>query len=297
MEGYFSSLSSLIQNYYYSTTETSLVVWLFSLSVMMFFSFPIFIYLFFPSLQVTGFRELFRHYILRIPDPDRSWMQDEQFVESYGNLYQHIHLPSNQCRLKEEEEDADVTHFLFLMHGVNGYALDLSYPEMMLKLFRDEKILQLIGNQQNSTTAAVQQRNQQPTPKRQYLVVHAATSNERKTKDGIVKGGKRLNEEMSQVITHEMKKKNKRKNSTNTIKPEITISMFGNSLGGLYCRFAIAEFMKENNPLMSKYTVKLNVFLTTATPHLGVSKQTYFPLPRTAEIGLAHTMGETGRDL
>jgi hypothetical protein len=34
-----------------------------------------------------------------------------------------------------------------------------------------------------------------------------------------------------------------------------------------------------------------------ATPHLGVAGHTYFPIPRSAEIGIGKAMGQTGRDL
>ena len=38
------------------------------------------------------------------------------------------------------------------------------------------------------------------------------------------------------------------------------------------------------------------VFLTTATPHLGISGHTYFPLPRAAEFMVAQSMQVTGKD-
>jgi Putative serine esterase (DUF676) len=41
----------------------------------------------------------------------------------------------------------------------------------------------------------------------------------------------------------------------------------------------------------------LNIFCTTATPHLGISGHTFVTLPRRAEIGLASAMGTTGKDL
>ena len=49
--------------------------------------------------------------------------------------------------------------------------------------------------------------------------------------------------------------------------------------------------------LDGKYRLHFNIFCTTATPHLGISKHTFVPLPRSAEIGAAYVLGETGRDL
>jgi len=49
--------------------------------------------------------------------------------------------------------------------------------------------------------------------------------------------------------------------------------------------------------LDEKYRLHFNIFCTTATPHLGISKHTWVPIPRSAEIGIAQTMGDTGKDL
>ena len=90
--------------------------------------------------------------------------------------------------------------------------------------------------------------------------------------------------------------------------------MLGNSLGGLYSRYAIAklkercrESCKQNGTeqaasndcyiLDDAFAVHPNIFCTTATPHLGVAGHTFLPLPRRAEIGVAHAMGQSGKDL
>jgi hypothetical protein len=40
-----------------------------------------------------------------------------------------------------------------------------------------------------------------------------------------------------------------------------------------------------------------NIFCTTATPHLGISRHTWLKIPRLAEVSIAHLLGETGKDL
>jgi len=130
------------------------------------------------------------------------------------------------------------------------------------------------------------------------MVVHSAICNERKTTDGVAAGGERLVEEMLHVIREEMK--------VRPLTQNITISVIGNSLGGIYGRYAVAKLAErcdyvENDDkhwlLDGKYRLHFNIFCTTATPHLGIAGHTYLPLPRTAEIGVAHAMGDTGKDL
>lgn len=165
---------------------------------------------------------------------------------------------------------------------------------------------------------------------RQDIVVHAAVSNEKKTADGVKQGGERLVEEMVTVIRQEMYKRQQdrerlREQQANskdgsgfckydddeeTIR-DITVSILGNSLGGIYSRYAIAKLAERCDKvkldgdghydilyvLDGSYRIRFNVFCTTATPHLGLADHTFVPIPRTAEIGVAHAMGDTGRDL
>lgn len=175
------------------------------------------------------------------------------------------------------------------------------------------------------------------------MVVHNSVCNEGKTTDGIRNAGDRLVNEMRQVIEDEMTKRHPEleaylkallasekqqeeedekeplsspssvESTTSTSQKEevpkvydITISILGNSLGGLYGRYAIAKLIERHCVLEprtdcwildGRFRLHLNIFCTTATPHLGVSRHTYVKLPRTAEIGVAHTMGTTGKDL
>lgn len=153
------------------------------------------------------------------------------------------------------------------------------------------------------------------------FIVHNAICNENKTDDGVVNGGDRLADEILQVILYEVEKKKRLLGDIGgSIEPvDVTISLIGNSLGGLYTRYAVARLAEmakqsasessvdEDTSIEPAYYVfeygdtsfrlHFNVFCTTASPHLGCSDHTYFPIPRVAERGIAHGLGETGRDL
>lgn len=155
------------------------------------------------------------------------------------------------------------------------------------------------------------------------FIVHNVKCNEGKTDDGVVNGGNRLADEILEVIRYEVEKKRNLLGNTDSADGhvDVTISLIGNSLGGLYTRYAVArlaECAKKSSCKEShgegdatkqqrdyylitdgKSTIRLhfNVFCTTASPHLGCADHTYFPIPRVAEKGIAYGLGETGRDL
>lgn len=138
------------------------------------------------------------------------------------------------------------------------------------------------------------------------FIVHNAACNEGTTHDGVVKGGERLGNEIIDVIRSELE--GRRHN--NKEYSDVTISIIGNSLGGLYGRYAVMQLdellpssAEDGDDLQQHYildnTIRIhfNVFCSTASPHLGCADRTYFPIPRFAEIGIAKRLGETGRDL
>ncbi|KAL7468791.1 hypothetical protein ACHAXS_009024 [Conticribra weissflogii] len=161
------------------------------------------------------------------------------------------------------------------------------------------------------------------------FIVHNAVCNEGRTDDGIEKGGERLANEIIDVIRHEVNQRTERdginiNHDSTKIPVDVTISIVGNSLGGLYGRYAIARLAEilvspqpdptnnttvidnegNSNRTEKKYfilddniRVHFNVFCTTASPHLGCANHTYITIPRLAEIGVAYALGETGRDL
>ena len=281
--------------------------------------------------------------------------------------------------------EASVLHFCFLLHGHRGYSTDLTYLQRGMQHYAEQEKEKQHENGNNNNNNNNNQSTQKQPPQ-EDLIVHCAACNEGRTADGVKNGGERLVQEMLQVIRTELRQRqqlqncNKNQqngtndnsgNSNNNISMEdITISIVGNSLGGIYGRYAIAKLTeqlesevnitvegnntetdttlgeghdsnssninnnnnndndnnnnnnndndnnKNNNNnnnndddnkgdrvvtstvvLDGKYRLHFNIFCTTATPHLGISKHTFVPLPRTAEIGAAYVLGETGRDL
>jgi len=203
--------------------------------------------------------------------------------------------PFSMNSLEEIEHDEDlavynslgahVAHFCFLFHGYQGRSEDLSYLHTVMEVLVEKEKRKIIEKQQTN-----------PSLPRQDLIVHSVVANERRTADGVINGGERALEEMLTRI--------RRYSSEKREICQITVSVVGNSLGGIYSRYAIARLAeicdsgKDEIMLMdSVHPIYFNVFCTTATPHLGISKHTYLPLPRLAEIGVAHSMGRTGKDL
>jgi hypothetical protein len=200
------------------------------------------------------------------------------------------HYAENESLHQEYHHDTlPVTHFCFLIHGHRGLSRDLQYLHAVLERFG------ALEQQKKS-------RSHQSMRRKDTLIVHNCVSNEGRTHDGVAAGGDRVVEEMLEVIRSEM---NKLPFRGDTDSHEITISILGNSLGGLFGRYAIAKLIERHCVrqeddawlLDGKYRLHLNVFCSTASPHLGVASNTYFRVPRSAEVAVAHTMGETGKDL
>eukprot|EP00934_Nitzschia_sp_Nitz4_P001120 Nitzschia sp. Nitz4//scaffold107_size73032//12908//14512//NITZ4_005756-RA/size73032-processed-gene-0.69-mRNA-1//-1//CDS//3329532581//1120//frame0 len=215
---------------------------------------------------------------------------------------------------EDEDEDLtkfiqapDVTHFCFLLHGHRGLSNDLAYMQHVMRRCAVEE-----KEKRNGTDVSKEQESNASTSDAaqksnliQDMVVYTSTCNEHKTQDGVRKGGDRLVEEMKLVIDGEMSKRFPDLFTTDK-RYNVTISILGNSLGGLFGRYAIAKFIErycvkdtssDSFILDGRYNLSLNIFCTTATPHLGVSRHTYVKIPRTAEIGVAHALGDTGKDI
>eukprot|EP00549_Striatella_unipunctata_P015962 CAMPEP_0118704632 /NCGR_PEP_ID=MMETSP0800-20121206/19350_1 /TAXON_ID=210618 ORGANISM="Striatella unipunctata, Strain CCMP2910" /NCGR_SAMPLE_ID=MMETSP0800 /ASSEMBLY_ACC=CAM_ASM_000638 /LENGTH=376 /DNA_ID=CAMNT_0006606557 /DNA_START=34 /DNA_END=1164 /DNA_ORIENTATION=- len=148
----------------------------------------------------------------------------------------------------------NAVHFVVLVHGLMGSDLELKYlQETLTKNFNDEDDIP--------------------------MVVYSSNTNVGKTFDGIAAGGTRLAKEvMDKVEGYKCQGGEK-----------VFLSFVGNSLGGLYARYALS--------LLNWDQIVPCVFCTTATPHLGVSKHTYVPIPRSVEWVTANLMQPTGKDL
>ena len=142
------------------------------------------------------------------------------------------------------------THLVILVHGLAGNEKELGY---------------------------LQESMERQAPQHLPVVFHSAKCNLKRTTDGIGKGGQRLVQEVEEQIR--------------AIDDSVVLLSFvGNSLGGLYARYAIAHL-----DLTGK--AKPFVFCTTMTPHLGVSKETYVSLPGFMESLVADVLGASGRDM
>ena len=272
----------------------------------------------------------------------------------------------NQMEEKEEsttvEHNGDMTHFCFLVHGYRGKPADLLYLRSAMadtaeKTFSsslsssisssinlvDENTSKNAGTTHTTATthnATAQFDKDQTkninssiqTPSRKSnkhrIILHSCQSNWHRTSDGIEAGGERIFDEMLAVIQKSMQQEQSVKNDIDRDNDihDVTVSLIGNSLGGLYSRYAIARLAAyaKNQTLNStdvgttmedpsdsndgninnksflidgKIRIHFNIFCTTATPHLGVSGHTWLPIPRSAEVGIGSLMGQTGRDI
>jgi len=169
---------------------------------------------------------------------------------------------------------------------INGFMAD-----SIRRCFPYESILNSIHKQENKSN---------------NIRMHFISSNNGKTFDGIQKGGERVAHEIIDVIKKEVNESMLR----NKVITDVTISMFGISLGGIYGRYAISDLYEifcadlnggmENFSEMTmddgKIKVHFNSIHTYMSPHLGISKQTYFPFTKKVENFLANATKQTGLD-
>lgn len=194
-----------------------------------------------------------------------------------------------------------VIHFCFLVHGYNGRPADLLYLRTAMANEAEDEFRSL-NCQRDESCSSVENKSK-------MIVLYSCQSNWGRTSDGVEKGGARILDEIRSVIRDHIQLYNDEKNDEDddqkTEPIDITISLIGNSLGGLYSRYAIAKLAEGSNSssneefllLDGKIRAYFNIFCTTATPHLGISGHTYIPIPRSAEIGIGKIMGQTGRDI
>ncbi len=282
--------------------------------------------------------------------------------------------------LQQQNNVEQITHFCFLVHGYRGKPADLLYLRSAMASTAEKSFTTTtLSNTSNTTSSSSststtssfaeqnpqdQQRDenddtsgkemtnnnhQEKQTKKHRIVLHSCQSNWNRTSDGVEAGGERIFNEILTVIRTAMQNHTDTNTDTNNASVssddiiDVTMSLIGNSLGGLYSRYAIAKLaefaqVQDDNgnntndinrrlgetsstttttttPSSSslhstrttskttsyiidgKIRIHFNIFCTTATPHLGVSGQTWLPLPRSAELGIGSLMGQTGRDI
>jgi hypothetical protein len=127
-------------------------------------------------------------------------------------------------------------------------------------------------------------------------IFHRVKCNNTSTFDGIAAGGTRLAREVRDFVAAYVKE---RKKSWQRSESEYhsSISFFGYSLGGMYCRYALSVLSFEFDAGPTRVHLHPMDFCTAATPHLGIASHTYFILPRCMEYVFAYLFGKTGKDL
>jgi hypothetical protein len=118
--------------------------------------------------------------------------------------------------------------------------------------------------------------------KKDGCVVLQSSSNQLlKTLSGVREGGYSLASEIQIAVSklHHLQK----------------ISIVGNSLGGLYARYAIGELYDSSRGTIAG--LQPHCFMTIASPHLGIRDYTYFDIPNYMKSTLSLPMLTTGKDL
>ncbi|KAL7536086.1 hypothetical protein ACHAXR_006928 [Thalassiosira sp. AJA248-18] len=216
---------------------------------------------------------------------------------------------SSSCVVGKKEQDDNAVEVV-----QNGESRRGKLDRLLFSRNKKQNENRLHDSKKGSTANNNVMGNENTKQSKNTLVVHNAACNEGKTHDGIIKGGERLATEMLNVIRSEQTGMQQQEDSAQREPIDVTISIVGNSLGGLYGRYAVAELAEvlesptqttsgEENEASHYYLldgyirVHLNVFCSTASPHLGCASHTYLPIPRTAEIAIGQGLGQSGSDL
>jgi Putative serine esterase (DUF676) len=192
--------------------------------------------------------------------------------------------------------DIKRVHVIFCVHGWIGCPQDLGYVHHAC-----EEQANKLQNELH--------RESEP------FYVYTCVSNHGKTNDGIQAGGERVADEIRQFLQRVQEKHQRWEDGLSSLE-EITISMIGYSLGGLYSRYALPRILEPLQRLPSTTAAGTStsiprasslppppppiltpkVFCTIATPHLGSDGHTYFPFPKPLQ-NVFGWFSQTGRDL
>lgn len=174
-------------------------------------------------------------------------------------------------------------HIMVLVHGMKGNHQELAYLQEALER-------ELRGTTDSRTDK---------------VLVHAATCNDYNTLDGIEAGGRRLANEINGIFTNRLQEEEQNRLEGRLV---ISLSILGNSLGGLLARYALAfidwnlsdiqgQLHQQTGQESNNVIVIPMLFVTTATPHLGIRDMTYWNLPRSLYPAAAWYMKQSGNDL
>jgi len=212
----------------------------------------------------------------------------EEFVDEEDDDGNDDDLSMDDDKKNDNDKNTNEiqTHYIFLVHGWLGNSLEMSYIE--------NAIVNQV--QKSATTSAAAQKSR--------VIVHSVTANNGRTTDGIAKGGIRIAQEIQNFMKEDVKAYTKLSSSSLSLSSspspmahQASISFVGNSLGGLYSRYALSCIPTQLDIPSMKIVLHYNIFCTTVTPHLGVASNTYIKLPRFMEHVIGNVLLSTGRDL
>ena len=185
-------------------------------------------------------------------------------------------------------------HCIVLVHGWMGNSKELSYLQS-----------QLIQEGDTASAASTGTTDKLPLT---YFLTYPSIVNEGRTSDGISNGGQRLAYEINTWM-QTLRQQIHDDDNSHDCQYHLSLSLIGNSLGGLYARYALrdvhlqfpAHSPHSPSPTGASLLLPLHfaVFATTCTPHLGVGgDQAYIPfLPSWIQSMIARCIGPTGYDL
>ncbi len=192
------------------------------------------------------------------------------------------------------------THYIVLVHGWLGCPDELKNVKESIVNYSDKR-----WSSSRSSSSATSK-----------IKICNITSNQGKTYDGVANGGQRVADEVLEFIRCDINKewcdqRGRHCFPVGTISSNhhVTISFLGHSLGGLYARYAVSRIPLDlklklrsrgtSTPMDKEIVVHLhrNIFVTTATPHLGQSFNCFYRAPRFVEIIFGRTLKQTGLDL
>eukprot|EP00531_Pseudo-nitzschia_arenysensis_P010874 CAMPEP_0116127020 /NCGR_PEP_ID=MMETSP0329-20121206/6627_1 /TAXON_ID=697910 /ORGANISM="Pseudo-nitzschia arenysensis, Strain B593" /LENGTH=433 /DNA_ID=CAMNT_0003621111 /DNA_START=100 /DNA_END=1401 /DNA_ORIENTATION=+ len=198
----------------------------------------------------------------RLPEPLRWFVFLLLLIVSVAGLAETTTLKDRQCAA------TSYRHLVVLVHGYLGSDREQEYLGETL-LNESSKLID--GGSDETCRSS-----------RHELVILRSKANVKASTDGVAMGGKRLAAEVNEWI--EQQKAEIKKSDPSTI---MTFSLIGNSLGGLYGRYALAEldFFKSNDE--QKNSIHPLIYCSTSSPHIGVSQETFIELPRWVEPHVA----------
>lgn len=190
-----------------------------------------------------------------------------------GDKY-HAAIPKDDsCNANLTRPSTSHKHVIVLVHGIMGNRMELGYVKESLE--REFRLLAPLADDHASCSL----------PSIDF-VVHTSYANENNTLDGVEAGGRRLAAEINEILHNESKE------------GPVALSILGNSLGGLYARFSLPYIdWAIATTDTTESAVLPNIFVTTATPHMGIRDMTFLSLPRRLQSIGARSLKQSGQDL